>query len=339
MKKLILVLLFSSIICLGQTYNSYGRSSQKVTVKKETTNNSGENTYEIETEDVYLFSYFKNNGEDGLHLAYSYNALQWEALRQNQSFLKPTAGKDQLMRDPCIVQGLNGVFHMVWTVSWNEKVIGYASSKDLIHWSPQKEIPVMVHEKEARNCWAPEVFFDPKSEQYIIIWSTTIPGRFPKTENTGDSKYNHRMYYVTTKDFEEFSETQLFFDQGFNVIDGTIKMEEGRYLLFLKDETRHPPEKNIRLSYSDQITKEYSKVSEPITGDYWAEGPTAIKIGEYWWVYFDKYRRHKMGAVRSKDLLHWEDVSEKISFPEGTRHGTIFRVKKEILEPLLEYLQ
>jgi hypothetical protein len=269
-------------------------------------------------------------------LAYSYNALQWEALRQNQSFLKPTAGKDQLMRDPCIVQGPNGVFHMVWTVSWNEKVIGYASSKDLIHWSPQKEIPVMVHEKEARNCWAPEVFFDPKSEQYIIIWSTTIPGRFPKTENTGDSKYNHRMYYVTTKDFEEFSETQLFFDQGFNVIDGTIKMEEGRYLLFLKDETRHPPEKNIRLSYSDQITKEYSKVSEPITGDYWAEGPTAIKIGEYWWVYFDKYRRHKMGAVRSKDLLHWEDVSEKISFPEGTRHGTIFRVKKEILEPLLE---
>jgi len=52
MKKLILVLLFSPIICLGQTYNSYGRSSQKVTVKKETTNNFGETTYEIETEDV-----------------------------------------------------------------------------------------------------------------------------------------------------------------------------------------------------------------------------------------------------------------------------------------------
>ena len=117
MKKLILVLLFSPIICLGQTYNSYSRSSQKVTVKKETTNNSGETTYEIETEDVYLFSYFKNNRKDGLHLAYSYNGLQWEALRQNQSFLKPTTGKDQLMRDPCIVQGPNGVFHMVWTVS------------------------------------------------------------------------------------------------------------------------------------------------------------------------------------------------------------------------------
>ena len=37
---------------MGQTYNSYGRSSQKVTVKKETTNNFGETTYEIETEDV-----------------------------------------------------------------------------------------------------------------------------------------------------------------------------------------------------------------------------------------------------------------------------------------------
>lgn len=119
------------------------------------------------------------------------------------------------------------------------------------------------------------------------------------------------------------------------MIEGTIKMEEGRYLLFLKNETRHPPEKNIWLSYSDQISKEYSKVYGPITGDYWAEGSTAIKIGEYWWVYFDKYRQHKMGAVLSKDLLHWEDVSEKISFPGEIHHGTIFLVKK-ILEPLLE---
>lgn len=29
--------------------------------------------------DVYMFSYFKNNGEDGLHLAYSIDGLKWEA--------------------------------------------------------------------------------------------------------------------------------------------------------------------------------------------------------------------------------------------------------------------
>jgi hypothetical protein len=291
-------------------------------------------TFSQSTDEVLLFSYFMNNGEDGLHLAYSEKGYEWKSLNANQSIVKPTAGKDQLMRDPCIIRGPEGIFHMVWTVSWNEKVIGYASSKDLIHWSEQKEIPVMTHEKEALNCWAPEVFFDPKSKAFIILWSTTIPGRFPKTEKTGDSKYNHRMYYVTTKDFKKFSKTRLFFDQGFNVIDGTLAFENDRYLLFLKDETRHPPQKNIRLTQSKNLKRGYSAVSLPITGSYWAEGPTAIKNGEYWWVYFDQYRLKKMGAIRSKDLVHWEDISDRVEFPEGTRHGSVFKVKRTVLDQL-----
>ncbi len=64
------------------------------------------------------------------------------------------------MRDPCIIRGADGLFHMVWTVSWNERTIGYASSKDLIHWSEQQAIPVMEHEPTTLNCWAPEIFYD-----------------------------------------------------------------------------------------------------------------------------------------------------------------------------------
>ena len=169
-----------------------------------------------------MFSYFMGNGEDGLHLAYSTDGLKWEALKNNKSFLTPTAGKDKLMRDPCIISGADGKFHMVWTVSWNEKGIGYACSNDLVNWSEQQYIPVMEHEPEAKNCWAPEVFYDEKSKQYIIFWSTTIHGRFPETEKSGDDKYNHRMYFVTTPDFKTYSKTELFYDQGFNVIDGTL---------------------------------------------------------------------------------------------------------------------
>ncbi len=40
-----------------------------------------------EGDSVYLFSYFINNGEDGLHLAWSEDGLSWEALNGNQSFL------------------------------------------------------------------------------------------------------------------------------------------------------------------------------------------------------------------------------------------------------------
>ncbi len=36
---------------------------------------------------VYLFSYFKGNGEDGLHLAYSYDGYTWTALNGDASFL------------------------------------------------------------------------------------------------------------------------------------------------------------------------------------------------------------------------------------------------------------
>lgn len=107
--------------------------------------------------------------------------------------------------------------------------------------------------------------------------------------------------------------------------------------MFLKDETRHPAEKNIRIATSSELTKNYSKPTAPITGDYWAEGPTPIKIGEYWFVYFDKYRKHNMGAVRSKDLKNWEDISDQIEFPKGTRHGTVIKVNKEVLEGLKNY--
>lgn len=290
-----------------------------------------------DNKEVYLFSYFTGNGEDGLHLAYSLDGMKWDALKNNTSFLTPEVGEDNLMRDPCIIVGPDNKFHMVWTVSWKEKGIGYASSEDLIHWTKQKYIPVMEHELLARNCWAPEIYYDDDSKQYIIFWSTTIPGRFPETESKGDDNYNHRMYYVTSADLQSFSNTKLFYDQGFNVIDGTLCRENGNYVLFLKNETRYPPEKNIRIATSKKLTGEYSNASEPITGDYWAEGPTSIKIGDYRVVYFDKYRDHKMGAVRSRDLKNWEDISDQVEFPAGTRHGTVFKVSKEVFQTLAEF--
>lgn len=282
----------------------------------------------------YLFSYFKGNGEDGLHLAYSLDGLKWAALKNDSSFLKPTAGKDKLMRDPCIVRGADGLFHMVWTVSWNEKGIGYASSKDLLTWSEQKYIPVMEHEPDALNCWAPEIFYDALKKEYMIYWATTIPGRFPKGDTSGDSKYNHRMYYVTTKDFKTFSDTKLLYDQGFNVIDATIQKNGQQYVMFLKDETRYPPQKNLRLAFSNTLTGGYSTASEPITGQYWAEGPTVLKQGKRWIVYFDKYREHKYGAVASTDLKQWTEISDQLEMPKGIRHGTVFTVSKNELEKL-----
>jgi hypothetical protein len=278
---------------------------------------------------VYLFSYFKGNGEDGLHLAYSHDGFNWKALKNDESFLKPTAGKDKLMRDPCIIRGGDGKFHMVWTVSWNEKGIGYAYSNDLINWSEQKYIPVMEHETNARNTWAPEITYDEKNREYLIYWASTITGLFPETQHHKENAYNHRMYYVTTKDFKEFSETRLLYEPGFNVIDAAIVKEGKSWIMFLKDETVDPAQKNIKIATSKKLAGPYSAASGAITGNYWAEGPTTLKIGKEWIVFFDKYVDKKMGAVRSADLNKWEDISDKITFPQGMRHGTIFKVTRE----------
>ncbi|MBN1926350.1 MAG: glycoside hydrolase family 43 protein [Prolixibacteraceae bacterium] len=285
-------------------------------------------------EPVYLFSYFTGRGEDGLHLAYSLDGLHWKALNNGESILAPEIGKDKLFRDPCIVEDPDGKFHMVWTTGWWDKHIGYASSEDLVHWSEQKTIPVMAHEPEAKNSWAPELFYDKENEEYLIFWATTIPGRHSEVaESEREKGLNHRMYCTTTRDFQSFTTTRMFFNPDFSVIDATILENDGEFVMFLKNENPNPPEKNIRYTISEQASGPYpTEVSEPIIGDYWAEGPTALKVGEYVYVYFDKYREHRYGAVRSKDLENWEDVSEMVSFPSGIRHGTAFSVEKKVLE-------
>ena len=292
-------------------------------------------------ETAYLFSYFINDSKDGLHLAYSYDGLNWTPLNGGRSFLAPSVGKDKLMRDPSICQAPDGTFHMVWTSSWTDRIIGYASSRDLIHWSEQQAIPVMMHEPEAHNCWAPELFYDEPSETYYIFWATTIPGRHKEVPTSESEKgLNHRMYYVTTKDFRTFSKTKMFFNPDFSVIDAAIVKDptQGDLIMIVKNENSNPPEKNLRVTRTKNIAKGFpTKVSAPITGKYWAEGPAPLFVGDALYVYFDKYRDHRYGAVRSLDHGEtWEDVSDQVSFPKGIRHGTAFAVDASVVESLVD---
>ncbi len=289
------------------------------------------------TKNVYLFSYFTGNGEDGLHLACSYDGLTWKNLNDGKSYLTPKVGKDRLMRDPSICQGPDGTFHMVWTSSWTDRIIGYASSKDLVNWSEQQAIPVMTDEPAAKNSWAPELFYDDVSGLFYIFWATTIPGRHSEVaESEHEKGLNHRIYYTTTKDFKVFTDTHIMFNPNFSVIDAAVIKWGNEYIMFLKNENPNPPEKNIRYTKSVTMGEGFpTEVSDPITGDYWAEGPSPLRIGDYLYVYFDKYLDHKYGAVRSKDGKTWEDVSAQIVFPDGTRHGTAFTVTEKVLEKLM----
>jgi beta-xylosidase len=284
----------------------------------------------------YLFCSFRGNG-DGLHLAASSDGLHWAALNNDQPYLKPTIG-GRLMRDPCILQGPDGEFHLVWTTGWWDKVIGYASSKDLIHWTEQKAIPVMEHEPTAKNSWAPEVAYDPATAEFMIYFATTIPGRFKEGEEAGDkaqdgTMLNHRIYATTTKDFNSFTPTKLLFNPGYSVIDSTIRKNGDTFFMIFKDETKTPPKKHLRVASSKNLQGPYEVISEPFTpAGAWVEGPSITKVGDDFIVYFDMYMAHKYGAMKSKDFKSWTDITDQLSFNvQDVRHGTAFQVSREVM--------
>lgn len=286
----------------------------------------------------YLFAYFLDNGQDGLHLAWSADGLKWAALKNGGSFLTPQVGNSKLMRDPCVTQGPDGVFQMVWTDSWEGTTIGYASSKDLITWSEQKALPVMAHEPTVKNCWAPEILYDAKWKRFLIFWASTVPGKFPATELAGKNDNNHRIYATTTSDFTGFSPTKLFFDPGFNCIDATVMPYEGKSVMIFKDETKVPTAmKNLRMATATTLTGHYEVITEPLNPPgSWVEGPTTLKVGKEVIVYFDAYTKHHYAALASSDLKHWRDVTQELVMPKGIRHGTAFEVSGAVLRKLLE---
>jgi hypothetical protein len=285
--------------------------------------------------DALLFSFFRDNGQDGLYLATSQEGLKWTELKPpGKAFLQPQVG-GKLMRDPCLALGPDGTFHLAWTTGWGQPpVIGLAHSTNLLDWSEQKAVPVMSGEPTARNAWAPELFYDAAQADWLIFWSTTIPGRFPATEKAGDSGFNHRIYLTTTKDFTTFAPTKLFYDGGFNVIDATLLKARGKFWLIVKDETKDPVKKNLRIATAERATGPFGPASASFTGD-WVEGPSALGIGEEFYVYFDHYTKPQYyGAVKSSDLVHWQEISDRVSFPKGARHGTVLSVPQRIVQQI-----
>jgi hypothetical protein len=291
---------------------------------------------------AFLFSYFIDNGQDGLHLAYSRDGLTWTALGDGKSYLAPTVG-GKLMRDPCIMLGPDKMFHMVWTTGWWDQGIGLAHSRDLITWSEPEFLPVMAHEPTAANAWAPEILYDDEAQQYVISWSTAIPWRFPESEQAGDVRtkdgisLNHRVFRTTTRDFTTYTQAELLYNPGFPVIDASILHDGLRFVMFLKDETKRPePHKTIHVAFADHALGPYGPPSAPISVENWVEGPTAFRVGKDVFVLFDAYTRKRFEGLRTSDFKTWEPITDKLVMPDGVRHGTVFAVPDKVLKNLLE---
>lgn len=280
-------------------------------------------------ETAYLFTSFRDADQKYLRYLYSYDGYHWTNVPG--TFLEAQVGTNKQFRDPSLLRGPDGVFHLVWTAGWHgDPGFGYASSKDLIHWSPQQFIPVMTNEPTTVNVWAPELFYDEAGGQFIIVWASTIPGRYPDHLEQHDN--NHRLYYTTTRDFTNFAPEKLFFEPGYSVIDGFIVKDGNRYVLIHKDNTR--PMLNLRVAFADSPLGPWENISSPFTQKF-TEGPCALKMGDDWLIYFDAYHEKIYGTVKTRDFKQFTDITREVSFPAGHKHGTALRVPREILAGLL----
>ena len=281
--------------------------------------------------DIYVSTSFHEPATEGLRFIYSHDGIRWDSIQG--VFLTPKVRRQQVMRDPSIVRGPDGTFHLVWTSSWRgDRGFGYSSSKNLIHWTEQRFIEVMK-DTTTVNVWAPELFYDDVKRQFLIIWASCVPGKFPDYQE--DHLNNHRLYYTTTRDFKTFSDTKLFYDPNFSDIDATlVKRGKNDYVMVVKDNSR--PMRNIKVAFAKSPYGPWSTASEPFTESF-TEGPSTAKVGDWWYIYYDSYRRKVYGAHRTKDFIHFEYQTGSVSFPEGHKHGTIFMAPEEMVDQLVKY--
>ncbi|MBT0669562.1 glycoside hydrolase family 43 protein [Novosphingobium profundi] len=286
--------------------------------------------------EILLFAYFSTGkGEgDGLKLAASEDGFTFRALRAGAPVLVPHVGEKKLLRDPFVWRdaGPKPLWHAVWTTAWEGVTIGHATTRDFVTWSSQRALPVMADVPGTRNCWAPEAMRDPVSGRTVLFWSSTVTGRFIETEGSSENGYNHRLWCTTTADFETFEPPRVLYDPGFSMIDGTFAQGPGGALwLIVKDETVTPERKWLRAAPAEGPLGPFGALGAPFSPS-WVEGPMTARIGADLVCYYDIYRDGRWGAAMTRDMIHWQDVSDRLALPKGARHGSLVRITREDLQ-------
>ncbi|WP_328492105.1 glycoside hydrolase family 43 protein [Streptomyces sp. NBC_00414] len=184
---------------------------------------------------AYVMCYFTEStslgpGTDyGLHLAVSTDALNWTPLNQNNPLVTPTAGALGL-RDPFLMRKQDGTFVVIATDlkgtdwSYNSQYIHVWDSADLRTFTGYRRLK--LHDMTTHS-WAPEAFWDAGRGQYAVIYSSV------------DSSGHNVIMVNYTGDFVTASAPQVFFDPGYDVIDGdmAVGVNGYNYLFFKKNQT------------------------------------------------------------------------------------------------------
>ena len=351
------------IMVIALLFAFLGTSAQTKTKQSNKAPGSGEKFKVAKGKDVWMLTYFRqryptrieidskgNTVEvplenpmliNKLHIALSYDGRNWTALNNNEPVW------EQHVRDPYVRRGPDGLWRILSTGGGrgvDRQKVGpsclYLTSKDMVDWKVEGSLPLMKDVRNdtgafARNIWAPEWFFDNKTDEYMLFWSSSF-------EDAGWKK--SRLWYCRTKDWKTFTPARELFNPSYSVIDGTLLEHEGTYYLFHKEEefgVKTGERRAIRVATSRQLEGPYTIVEGPLNKGQIVpvitEGPTVIKdpVKPGWLLLYDYCMTNRFGASYSPDLINWK-VEEDVNFPSEARHGCISKITAEEAQALVD---
>ena len=297
----------------------------------------------------YLFTHFREkitpDGEQ-VYFAVSKDGFNWNQLNSGKPVLTSTIG-EKGCRDIEAIRLKSGGFVILTTdlsiayrmdenyqVNWKEvnstgsKCLCLWKTDDLINFSEQKRV---YFGRDDFGCmWAPEIFYDEINDEYLIHWGSTV----------AEDNFTHMSIYCSkTKDFENFSEPELFFTKDNEILDTHLVKIDDTYHLFYKNAecppmNMHATSKNLYGPYEhDKAFEDYmATLHRP--GSY--EAPTTLTLPDgRWCLMLDFFgcEKEKMGYVpfvsEKPGNINFKRADESFSFPYGFKHGGVIEITDE----------
>ncbi|NLY42968.1 MAG: family 43 glycosylhydrolase [Clostridiaceae bacterium] len=294
----------------------------------------------------YLLTYmlgegYANGEQVYFALSNGNNPLRYNELNNGNPVLTSNLG-EKGVRDAYIIRSPEGdKFYLVatdlkiygnndWTrASTNgSRYISIWESTDLVNWSEQRL--ALVSSELAGNTWAPEIFYDHDTGEYMIFWASRMFSTPQKTDNP-----HQRIMYTKTRDFYNFTPAQEYFNPGYSVIDTTIIEHNGKYYRFTKDErsrsTSAPDGKRVFQDVGDSLFGQFRTIVTGIGKETISqgEGPLIFKSNteDKWYLFIDNYGGIGYVPFVTTDL----DSGQWTAVPQGEyrltsqrpRHGTV----------------
>lgn len=300
---------------------------------------------------AYLFVHFRETyGEEGeqVYFALSKDGYNWKAVNNGEAVLVATKG-DLGVRDITIARTKENSFVIMATdlslskneatkyegsirnAFWNgSKSIAMWKSDDLVNWSD--EILLNLSDGTLGCLWAPGIYFDEPSDEFIVHWSST---------NKEDDYAGLSIYYCKTKDFIHFTEPELFYKKADSeTLDSCICYSNGVYHFFVKSADNpkaviHETAPALLGPYVRDT--DFDEQMNLIPDKHAYEAPTVFTTVDgktcLMMDYYGYEEKEKQGYVPflmdSLSKVELNRAEEKFNFPYGFKHGVVLEITDE----------